>query len=167
MQVWTKLFGKSPFKPLIKHAEVVLETVKTLEMALEAWEKGDCENMRKYAKKVGDLEDFADKIKEEIRDSLSSRLFMPVNRGDILRYLQRQDKIADAAENTAKWLLVRDPNDIPENIKEEVKELIIKMSQESIRTAKLVYEAIVQMDTVIESGFGEKEIEEELSLIHI
>jgi len=165
MQVWTKLFAKSPFKPLIKHAEVVLETVETLERALEAWENGDYENMRKYAKKVDDLEDFADKIKEEIRDSLSSKLFMPVDREDILRYLQRQDKIADAAENTAKWLLVRDPNDIPEEIKHEVKDLVIKMSQESIKAAKLVYDAIVQMDTVIESGFGEKEIEEEYRLI--
>ncbi|USS40163.1 TIGR00153 family protein [Thermococcus aggregans] len=165
MQVWTKLFAKSPFKPLIKHAEVVLETVEVLEKALKAWEMGDCETMRNYARKVDDLEDFADKIKQEIRDSLSSKLFMPVNRGDILRYLQMQDKIADAAENTAKWLLVRDPNDIPEDIKEEVKSLIMKMSQESIKAAKLVYEAIVQMDRVIESGFGEKEIEREYEII--
>lgn len=165
MQVWTKLFAKSPFKPLIKHAEVVLETVEVLEKALEAWEIGDYETMRNYARKVDDLEDFADRIKEEIRDSLSSKLFMPVNRGDILRYLHMQDKIADAAENTAKWLLVRDPNDIPEDIKEEIKSLIMKMSQESIKAAKLVYEAIVQMDTVIESGFGEKEIEKEYELI--
>lgn len=165
MQVWTKLFAKSPFKPLIKHAEVVLETVETLERALEAWDKGEYETMREYARKVDDLEDFADKIKEEIRDSLSSKLFMPVNRGDILRYLQMQDKIADAAENTAKWLLVRDPNDTPEDLKEEVRSLIMKMSQESIKAAKLVYEAIVQMDRVIESGFGEKEIEREYEII--
>ena len=52
MQVWTKLFAKSPFKPLIKHAEVVLETVETLERALEAWKKGEYENMREYAKKL-------------------------------------------------------------------------------------------------------------------
>jgi len=165
MQVWTKLFAKSPFKPLIKHAEVVLETVETLERALEAWERGEYETMREYARKVDDLEDFADKIKEEIRDTLSSKLFMPVNRGDILRYLQMQDKIADAAENTAKWLLVRDPNNTPEDLKEEVRGLIMKMSQESIKAAKLVYEAIVQMDRVIESGFGEKEIEREYEII--
>jgi len=165
MQVWTKLFAKSPFKPLIKHAEVVLETVETLERALEAWERGEYETMREYARKVDDLEDFADKIKEEIRDTLSSKLFMPVNRGDILRYLQMQDKIADAAENTAKWLLVRDPNNTPEDLKEEVRGLIMKMSQESIKAAKLVYEAIVQMDKVIESGFGEKEIEREYEII--
>ncbi|WP_175059355.1 TIGR00153 family protein [Thermococcus sp. 2319x1] len=165
MQVWTKLFAKSPFKPLIKHAEVVLETVETLEKALEAWEKEEYETMREYARKVDDLEDFADKIKGEIRDSLSSKLFMPVNREDILRYLQMQDKIADAAENTAKWLLVRDPSDTPEDLRVEVKSLIMKMSHESIKAAKLVYEAIVQMDRVIESGFGEKEIGREYEII--
>jgi len=165
MQVWTKLFAKSPFKPLIKHAEVVLEAVGTLEKALGAWERGEYEKMREYARRVDDLEDFADRIKEEIRDSLSSKLFMPVNRGDILGYLEMQDKIADAAENTAKWLLVRDPNNIPEDIKDEVRTLIMTMSQESIKAAKLVYEAIVQMDRVIESGFGEKEIEREYEII--
>lgn len=165
MQIWTKLFAKSPFKPLIKHAEVVLETVEALEKALEAWEKEDYETIRNYARKVNDLEDFADKIKEEIRDSLSSKLFMPIDRGDILSYLQMQDKIADAAEDTAKWLLVRNPNNIPEDIKEEVKGLVMKMSQESIKAAKLVYEAIVQMDRVIESGFGERDIEKEYEII--
>ena len=39
------------------------------------------------------------------------------------------------------------------------------MSQESIKAAKLVYEAIVQMDRVIESGFGEREIEREYAII--
>lgn len=40
------------------------------------------------------------------------------------------------------------------------------MGTESIKAAKLVYEAIVQMDRVIESGFAEKEIEREYEIIH-
>ena len=161
MQVWTKLFAKSPFKPMTKHAEVVLQTVETLEKAIQLWEEGNYEAMKKYALEVDRLEDVADRIKEEIRDSLSSKLFMPVNRGDILRYLHMQDKIADAAEDTAKWLLVKEPNNIPV----EIKECIVKMAMESIKAAKLVYEAIVQMDTVIESGFSEAEIKKEYEII--
>ncbi|MCD6559268.1 TIGR00153 family protein [Thermococci archaeon] len=161
MQVWSKLFAKSPFKPLIKHAEVVIQTVETLEKAIELWERGEYETMREYARKVDDLEDFADRIKEEIRDSLSSKLFMPVNRGDILRYLHMQDKIADAAEDTAKWLLVKKPDGIPM----EVKKCISEMAGESIKAAKLVYDAIVQMDIVIESGFSETEIKKEYEIV--
>lgn len=161
MQVWSKLFAKSPFKPLIKHAEVVIQTVETLERAIDFWEKGDYENMRKYAIEVDHLEDVADRIKEEIRDSLSSKLFMPVNRGDILQYLHMQDKVADAAEDTAKWLLIKEPDGIPP----EVKECISEMAKESIKAAKLVYEAIVQMDTVIESGFSEMEIKKEYEIV--
>ncbi len=161
MQVWTKLFAKSPFKPLIKHAEVVIQTVETLEKAIDYWEAGDYETARKYAIEVDQLEDIADRIKEEIRDSLSSKLFMPVNRGDILIYLHMQDKVADAAEDTAKWLLVMEPNTVSGEIKTTLKE----MAEESIRVAKLVYKAIVQMDTVIESGFSEREIENEYKLI--
>ncbi len=161
MQIWTKLFAKSPFKPLIKHAEVVIQTVETLEKAINLWEAGDYESAKKYAVEVDRLEDIADRIKEEIRDSLSSKLFMPVNREDILIYLHMQDKVADAAEDTAKWLLVMEPNTISSEIKTTLKE----MAEESIRVAKLVYKAIVQMDTVIESGFSEREIENEYKLI--
>ncbi|MDI3475134.1 MAG: uncharacterized protein PWQ79_90 [Thermococcaceae archaeon] len=162
MQVWTKLFAKSPFKPLIKHAEVALQTVETLERALQAWREGNYEEMRKLAVEVDRLEDVADRIKEEIRDSLSSKLMMAVAREDVLIYLHMQDKVADAAEDTAKWLLVKEPGEIPD----EIKEVILKMGTESIKAAKLVYEAIVQMDRVIESGFAEKEIEKEHEIIH-
>jgi hypothetical protein len=161
MQVWKKLFAKSPFKPMIKHAEVVLETVETLEKALELWDQGNYDEMEKVAVEVDHLEDIADRIKEEIRDSLSSKLFMPVNRGDILRYLHMQDKIADAAEDVAKWLLVKRPDGVPE----EIKGILIKMGKESITAAKLVYNAIVQLDTVLESGFNEREIAKEYELI--
>jgi predicted phosphate transport protein (TIGR00153 family) len=162
MQVWTKLFAKSPFKPLIKHAEVAIQTVETLEKALKEWREGNYEEMRKLAVEVDRLEDVADRIKEEIRDSLSSKLMMAVAREDVLIYLHMQDKVADAAEDTAKWLLVKEPGDIPE----EIKEVILQMGVESIKAAKLVYEAIVQMDRVIESGFAEKEIEREYEIIH-
>lgn len=63
MQVWTKLFAKSPFKPLIKHAEVALQTVETLEKALQAWREGNYEEMKKLALEVDRLEDVADRIK--------------------------------------------------------------------------------------------------------
>ncbi|ASJ08078.1 TIGR00153 family protein [Thermococcus siculi] len=162
MQVWTKLFAKSPFKPLIKHSEVVLNTVETLEKALLAWERGDYEEMRRLAIEVDRLEDVADRIKEEIRDSLSSKLMMAVAREDVLIYLHMQDKVADAAEDTAKWLLIKKPGTVPE----ELKTLIIQMGNESIKAAKLVHKAIVQMDRVIESGFVEGEIEAEYEIIH-
>ncbi|MFA4647132.1 TIGR00153 family protein [Pyrococcus kukulkanii] len=161
MQVWTRLFAKSPFKPLIKHAEVVVEAVETLEKALDLWAQGNYEEMRKYAIEVDRLEDVADRIKMELRNSITSKLLMPVQRTDILEYLHMQDKVADAAEDTAKWLLVKKEINVPQ----EIKELILKMGRESIKAAKLVYEAIRQMDTVVESGFSDVEIEKEYEII--
>ena len=87
---------------------------------------------------------------------------MAVSREDVLIYLHMQDKVADSAEDTAKWLLVKKSVDVPA----EIKEVILQMGRESIKAAKLVYEAIVQMDRVIESGFSEKEITREYELIH-
>ncbi|AEC52173.1 hypothetical protein PNA2_1258 [Pyrococcus sp. NA2] len=162
MQVWKKLFAKSPFKPLIKHAEVVVQAVETLEKSLDLWAKGNYQEMVEYARKVDELEDVADRIKSELRSSITSKLLMPVQRSDILEYLHMQDKIADAAEDTAKWLLVREKID---EIPQEIKELILKMGKESIKAAKLVYEAIKQLDVVLESGFADREIEREYKII--
>ncbi len=161
MQVWTKLFAKSPFKPLIKHSEVVLKTVETLERALQLWYGGEYEGMAGLAVEVDRLEDVADRIKEEIRDSLSSKLMMAVAREDVLIYLHMQDKVADAAEDTAKWLLIKKPDGVPT----EIRDIILRMGMESIKAAKLVHEAIVQMDRVIESGFAEGEIKREYEII--
>jgi predicted phosphate transport protein (TIGR00153 family) len=86
---------------------------------------------------------------------------MAVSREDVLIYLHMQDKVADSAEDTAKWLLVKSPCEIPA----EIKDVILRMGTESIKAAKLVYEAIVQMDRVIESGFAENEIAREYELI--
>ena len=160
MQVWTRLFAKSPFKPLIKHAEVVVKTVETLDKAIEACCEGRYEEMRRLAIEVDEIEDMADRIKEELRDSLGPRLMMAVPREDILIYLHMQDKVADSAEDTAKWLLVK-----TSKLPEEVKPLILEMSGKSVEAAREVHRAIIQMDRIIESGFSDREIEKAHEII--
>ncbi len=161
MQVWMRLFAKSPFKPLIKHSEIVVETVKTLDEAMKACYEGRYEDMRRLAIEVDKKEDMADRIKEELRDSLGPRLMMAVPREDILIYLHMQDKVADSAEDTAKWLLVKTPERVPE----DVKNTLLKMSEKSVEAAEEVHRAIVQLDRVIESGFADREIEKAHEII--
>lgn len=81
--------------------------------------------MERLSVEVDRLEDIADRIKEETRDSLSSKLMMAVAGEDVLIYPHMQDKVADVAEDTAKWLLVKRPGNVPE----EIKEVILQMGR--------------------------------------
>ncbi len=161
VSAWLKLFAKSPFKPLIKHSEIVLKTVEKLEEALVAWSEGRKEDMLELCSAVDSLEQEADKVKESIRDTLTSRIFMPVSRGDVLLCLYFQDKVADAAQDVTKWLKVCKDRTIPEELKEKV----INIGKESIKVARNLHNAISQLDIVIESGFRNDEIEREYQLI--
>ncbi|RKZ01940.1 MAG: TIGR00153 family protein [Candidatus Hydrothermota bacterium] len=161
VSVWLKLFAKSPFKPLIKHSQIVVKSVEVLEQAMEAWNKGQVQEMEKLCSEVDELEKEADRIKESIRNTLTSKVFMPVSRADVLLYLYFQDKVADAAQDVAKWLIVCKGRDVPDALKDKV----IKIGKESIAVAKRLHEAISQLDMVIESGFREEEIQKEYELI--
>ncbi len=161
VSAWLKLFAKSPFKPLIKHSEIVLHTIEELEKAMIAWSEGRKDEMLRLCDEVDELEREADRVKESIRDTLSSRIFMPVSRGDVLLCLYFQDKVADAAQDVIKWLKVCKDRQIPDELKQKV----LKIGNESISVARKLHEAVSQLDTVIESGFRDSEIEREYELI--
>ena len=162
MPFWLKIFSKSPFKPMIEHGKVVKETVETLELAVVEWYKQNYDEMERLCGKVDQLEKEADKLKESIRDSLSHRVMMPVSRNDVLLYLYYQDKIADRAQDVAKWLPLRKNKNL---LPEELRKIILEMAKESIDAVRGVYEAITQLDIVLESGFNEEEIKKEYEII--
>jgi hypothetical protein len=101
------LFARSPFGSLASHAERVHEAVELLTPLFEAFTEGRWEETQKVYERISKLEHKADVIKNEIRDHLPSSLFLPVDRGDLLRFLKEQDGIADRAEDVAVLLVMR------------------------------------------------------------
>ena len=117
------LFGRSPFRPLAQHTEKVNDTVQLVRPLMEAFMAGDWSQTAELYQKISKLEHKADVVKTDIRDHLPSSLFMPVDRGDILLFLKEQDSIADAAEDVAVLVTMRE-TPTPESMKEGVRELV-------------------------------------------
>jgi hypothetical protein len=117
------LFGRSPFRPLAQHTEKVNDTVQLVRPLMEAFMAGDWSQTADLYKKISKLEHKADVVKTDIRDHLPSSLFMPVDRGDILLFLKEQDSIADAAEDVAVLVTMRE-TPTPESMKAGVLELV-------------------------------------------
>lgn len=113
-----KVFRKSPFDGLIKHAAKIKECIQVFRDAIKAFCAEDFDRFDDLAKKVSKLEHEADLIKANIRAHLPKWIFMPVDKAQFLMLLKEQDAILDFAEDALIWFSFRKTK-IPEEIKED------------------------------------------------
>ena len=160
MSIISKLFGKSPFEPLHQHMLKVKACVGLVRPLMDAFLKGEQEKVKDVAKKIFKAEHDADMVKKEIRGNLPKGIFLPVARGDILRFLKEQDNIADSAEDLAALLILRKTT-VPEELKEKLKNFVDKVLE--------TYEAAMAVSSEIkllaETSFGGEEAHKVMELI--
>lgn len=160
MSIISKLFGKSPFEPLHQHMLKVKECVDLIRPLVEALLKEEGEKVEEYAKKIAYAEHEADLVKKEIRKNLPKGLFLPVARGDILRFLKEQDNIADSAEDFAVLITLRKTK-LPDELKENLKEFV----DEVLETFNMAVKVSNEINILAETSFGGVEAEKVVDLI--
>ena len=107
MSLIGEMFGKSPFGPLVEHTKKVHECVEMVRPLMEALAHENYEELQDLQDKVSRLEYQADKIKHAIREQLPRRYFLPVDRPELDKFLDCQDKIADYVEDFSIILTIR------------------------------------------------------------
>jgi len=160
MSIISKLFGKSPFDPLHQHMLKVKECVDLIRPLIDSLLKEEDEKVEEYAKKIAYAEHEADLVKKEIRNNLPKGLFLPVARGDILRFLKEQDNIADSAEDFAVLITLRKTK-LPDELKEDLKEFV----DEVLETFNMAVKVSNEINTLAETSFGGAEAEKVVDLI--
>ncbi|HSR40790.1 MAG TPA: DUF47 family protein, partial [Longimicrobiales bacterium] len=123
MRTFVELFARSPFTPLTKHAEKVRDVVAEVRPLMDAMLEEDWQRASEHYQRISRLEHQADELKQEIRDHLPRSLFLPVDRGDLLKFLKEQDAIADCAEDLAVLVTMRETR-APDPLKERVRALV-------------------------------------------
>jgi len=103
----TELFGKSPFGPIVEHSKKVHECVELLWPLMETLVSEDFDQLKSLHSKMARLEYEADLIKHEIRGFITRRSFLPVDRSDLINFLEHQEKIADYAQDFSVILTLR------------------------------------------------------------
>jgi len=96
-----RLFGRSPFESLVKHARKVHECVALIRPVAEAVIARDAEKLTELQHDMSRTEYEADQLKDAARQQLPQRYFLSVNREDVARFLSAMDRIADGAEDFA------------------------------------------------------------------
>ncbi len=160
MHILERLFGKSPFGPLIEHAKKVNECIELLMPVTEAWLKGDWKEVVRLQKRISKAEHQADDIKINIRHNLPKGHFYPVPRGGLLRVLQNQDDMADSVEDFAILLTLRKTT-LPETLRSDFQSFIKKV----IKTCKKALSAIKDLDMLLEASFTGPEAEKVLATV--
>jgi uncharacterized protein len=152
MATITSLFGKhTPFKELQEHMKVVTECAGHTPALVQALIDGDQEKLKTEAKAIFVLEDQADTLKHRCRLHLPTRLFMPVDRRDMLDGLLYQDTIADRAEDIAGMFLQRDMT-----VPDEMAPLLIALTTRCVEVVNMAGEVISLFDELLEVGFRGK-----------
>jgi predicted phosphate transport protein (TIGR00153 family) len=160
MRSLASLLGRSPFGPMQEHMNQVVrcaEGVPTLFAALIA---GDREALSAQQKHIAALESEADAIKNELRNHLPRKLFMPVDRRDLLEILDLQDTIADVAEDIGDLLVAR-----TFQVPEAMAEPLVRFVDTAVSAAVAARDVVQRLDELLEVGFAGPETEAVLALI--
>jgi uncharacterized protein len=143
------MFAKSPFKPLASHMDKVRACVEQIKPLFDALENKDYDSVQKISELIVKLEHEADIIKDDIRTHMRQSMFLPVDKKDFMHLLSAQDDIADAVEDLA--VLLRIKNLVaPDVIKTSLKELVDHV----VNTAHMGCNLINELDALLEASFG-------------
>lgn len=160
MRTFFELFARSPFAPLQKHGEKVHEVVLELKPLVESFTEGDRDAVADCHERISRLEHEADELKQEIRGNLPRSLFLPVDRGDLLKFLKEQDAIADAVEDVAVLMNMRDTK-TPAEMRPKVEALVNQI----VQTGESWFEVVQLMPGLQESSFTGPEVTKVIGLI--
>jgi len=148
------MFSKSPFKPLGSHMDKVRACVDQIDPLFQALGKGDYAEVAQISELIVKLEHEADIIKDDIRTHMRQTVFLPVDKKDFMHLLSAQDDIADAVEDLAVLLRIKNL-DTPDKIKAPLADLV----EHVIKTAYEGCNLILELEALLESSFGGAEAE--------
>ena len=147
------LFGRSPIRPMQQHMRAAVACARQVLPLFEEMSAGRTEALAERRREIDRLEHEADAIKNEIRSKLPKRLFMAVERRDMLEILDYQDSIADVAQDIAGLADQRSMR-VPEGLAEPLLDLVRRV----LAACEQAGHIIDKLDELVETGFGEREV---------
>ena len=114
----------------------------------------DYKKVEEIAKEISKVEYKADKIKTDIRQHLPQSIFLPVDKRDFMGLLSAQDDIADAVEDLAVLMRIKNIA-IPEELCDPLVDLVMHV----VELANNACSMIRELDDLLEASFGGAEAE--------
>ncbi len=153
MSLIANLFGQSPIRPMQQHMRAAVECARQILPLFEEMVAGDAAAVTTRHLEIDRLEHEADRIKNEIRSHLPKRMFLAVERGDMLEILDYQDSIADVAQDIAELADMRSMV-VPKELASPFLELVRCV----VAACEQAERVINELGELVETGFRGREV---------
>jgi len=153
MSLIANLFGQSPIRPMQEHMRAAVECARQIQPLFEEMVAGDKAAVTARRHEIDRLEHEADRIKNEIRSNLPKRMFLAVERRDMLEILDYQDSIADVAQDIAELADMRNMV-VPEALATAFLDFVRRV----VSACEQAERVINELDHLVETGFRGREV---------
>jgi len=153
MSLIANLFGHSPIRPMQEHMKAAVECARQILPLFEAMVAGDKAAITALHRDIDRLEHEADRIKNAIRSNLPKRMFLAVERRDMLEILDYQDSIADVAQDIAELADLREMV-VPKVLAAPFLDLVRRV----VSACEQAERVINELDELVETGFRGREV---------
>ncbi|MEM8610048.1 MAG: TIGR00153 family protein [Myxococcota bacterium] len=143
------LLVRSPLPKVGDLMEEVQQCVACVPELIDLLVAGDAAGLERAAREVSLLEGKADQAKNEFRAKMPLRLFLPIDRRDLLRLISEIDAVADCAEDMGVLLTLR-PWQVPSDLEEPLREFVRRVLAVVDSSAELVG----MMEELMAAGFA-------------
>jgi len=154
MRTIARLFGRSPFVPLQFHMSKVAECVQKVESIFAALSNGDFKAIKAISEQISESEHAADLAKDDIRNKLARRVFLPVDKSNLLEVLAIQDSIADNCEDIGVLLTMKNLK-VSKSLKDDFEQFL----QKNIECFHIAEAIIQELDELLATTFAGQEAE--------
>jgi len=154
------LLVKSPLPRIGELMSAVHACAAKMPDLMRALAAGDQATVERLAKETSILEGAADEVKNRARAEMPVRLFLPVDRRDVLRLVSEVDAIADCAEDVGVLLTLR-PLRVPDTMPELLEDYVTRVME----TVGAAEDLVGTLDKLVKGSFSGAAADEATSLI--
>jgi hypothetical protein len=142
------------------HMQAATECARGIVPVLQAMASGDMDALDREREKIDALEHRADQLKHEIRSHLPKRLFMAVERRDMLEILGYQDSVADVTQDIAELAALRRMK-----TPAALAPVLMTLAEAALAACNQTEAIVNELDELVETGFGQHEVARVESMI--
>lgn len=149
-----------------QHLATTISAVEDLERAVKAAANNDEKRMKESIARVTSAEKEADKLRRDDMRELARGELPPVDREDLMHLMKRIDMVADWSRESTRILSVIPTQDIPDNLKKEMVEMMRGTKECAIALRRCVSRMTEKPEEALKAADKVERLEEEVDALY-
>ncbi len=150
-----------------KHLEKIFAIVNKFKLFIDDYLGGDLEKAKALSSEIISLEREADKTKEGIINDLMGSSLHPMDQDEIIRLVMTSDDIAAHIKSATRKMQYAHPNDIPDDVKFRIKELVGILLEEAMSLMDTIQSLIKKDGGVVSKAEKTERLEEKIDDLRV